>query len=147
MKSLSTIIVAIAAIFVSTTPVFGQDRIIPSGKLPDAAQSFIKEYFPENAVSYVKKEAELKKTTYEVTLQDGTEIEFNGKGEWDKVDCKRTGVPAPLVPATIAEYVQANFLGQIIVKIDKERNGYEIELGNDLDLKFDKNGNLREIDD
>ena len=33
------------------------------------------------------------------------------------------------------------------VKIDKERYGYEIELGNDLELKFDKNGKLLNIDD
>ncbi len=147
MKSLLRIFVALAAMLASSTLVSCKDVIITPDKLPAAAQSFIKEYFPETAISYAKKDAELSKTTYEVTLQDGTEIDFNSKGEWDKVDCKRAAVPAALVPAFIVEYVQTSFLGQIIVKIDKERYGYEIELGNDLELKFDKNGNLLNIDD
>ena len=138
---------ALAAMLASSTLVSCKDIIISPDKLPVAAQSFIKEYFPETAISYAKKDADLTKTTYEVTLQDGTEIDFNSKGEWDKVDCKRAAVPAALVPAFIAEYVQTSFPGQIIVKIDKERYGYEIELGNDLELKFDKNGKLLNIDD
>ncbi len=47
----------------------------------------------------------------------------------------------------IAAYVQTNFPGPVIVKIDKELFGYEIELLNDLELKFDKNGRLVNIDD
>ena len=147
MKSLLKIFVAFTALLASSTLVSCKDVIITPDKLPAAAQSFIKEYFPETAVSYAKKDTELRKTSYEVTLQDGTEIDFNSKGEWDKVDCKRAEVPASLVPEAIAEYVRASFPGQIIVKIDKERYGYEIELGNDLELKFDKNGNLKGIDD
>ncbi len=147
MKSLLRIFVALAAMLASSTLVSCKDIIISPDKLPVAAQSFIKEYYPETAISYAKKDADLTKTTYEVTLQDGTEIDFNSKGEWDKVDCKRAAVPAALVPAFIAEYVQTSFPGQIIVKIDKERYGYEIELGNDLELKFDKNGKLLNIDD
>ena len=139
--------VAIAAIVVSAPLASCKDTIISPDQLPAAAQAFIKEHFPESTISFAKKDAELSGTTYEVTLQDGTEIDFNSKGEWDKVDCKRAAVPAALIPAFIAEYVQTSFPGQIIVKIDKERYGYEIELGNDLELKFDKNGNLLNIDD
>ena len=138
---------ALAAMLASSTLVSCTDLIISPDTLPAAATSVIQEYLPETAISYAKKDADLTKTTYEVTLQDGTEIDFNSKGEWDKVDCKRAAVPAALVPAFIADYVQTSFPGQIIVKIDKERYGYEIELGNDLELKFDKNGKLLNIDD
>ena len=147
MKTLSKLFVAIAALVVSLATLPCEGKIITSDKLPETALSFIKEYFPESTISFAKKDAELSGTTYEVTLQDGTEIDFNGKGEWKKVDCKRTAVPGKLVPEVIAEYVQANFPGQLIVKIDKDRLGYEIELGNDLELKFDKNGKLKKIDD
>lgn len=147
MKTVSRLFVAIVALCASTTFVSCKDKIITPDKLPVAAQNFIKEYFPENAVSYAKKDVEISGTTYEVRLQDGTEIDFKGKGEWDKVDCKRLAVPGALVPSIIANYVQTTFPGQIIVKIDKEIYGYEIELGNDLELRFDKNGKLRNIDD
>jgi len=147
MKTTSNILVTLSALLLSVSIASCNDSIISDSKLPGAAKSFLAQYFPESAVSYVKKDTELTGTTYEVFLQDGTEIDFNSKGEWDNVDCKRTAVPSVLVPAPIAEYVQTNFPGQIIVKIDKEFYGYEIELGSGLELKFDKNGNLIIVDD
>jgi uncharacterized protein YuzE len=147
MKSLLNIVVAFAVLFIAAPLVSCQDKIITVKELPTVAQTFISEYFPDVAVSFAKKDRELMKTTYEVTLQDGTEIDFNSKGEWDKVECKRAAVPSELVPANIAEYVETSFPGQVIVKIDKEPYGIEIELGNDLELKFDKNGKLINIDD
>ncbi len=128
MRLFTKLFAAIAALFASASFVSCQDVIITADKLPAAAQTFIKEYFPGSDISYAKKDKELTKTTYEVVLQDGTEIDFDSKGQWDKVDCKR-------------------FPGQAIVKIDKELFGYEIELLNDLELKFDKNGRLVNIDD
>lgn len=147
MKTLTKIIVALAALFTSATFVSCKNVIITVDKLPSAAQSFIKEHFPGSTVSYVKKDSEFAKSTYEVVFQDGTEVEFDAKGQWDNVDCRKAAVPAALVPAAIAEYVQNNFPGQVIVKIDKERYGFEIELLNDLELKFDKNGKMIRVDD
>lgn len=147
MRSLTKIIAVLAALFASASFVSCKDVIITPDKLPAAIQSFMNEYFPGSTISYAKKDRELTKTTYEVVLQDGSEIDFDGKGQWDKVDCKRMAVPAALVPAAIAPYVEANFPGQTIVKIDKERYGYEIELFSDLELKFDKSGRLITVDD
>lgn len=124
-----------------------KDFIITADQLPDTARSFVDEYYPETSISFVKKDRDLTKTTYEVVLQDGTEIDFNKSGEWDNIDCKRNAVPAALVPVAITEYVQSNFPGQMIVKIDRESYGHEIELSGDLELKFDKNGKLLHIDD
>ena len=91
--------------------------------------------------------AEIDDGKYEVHLNDGTEINFDRKGNWDKVDCKLKAVPAHLIPATIASNVETQFSGTVITKIDKERYGYEIELSNGLDLKFNRQGMLSEIDD
>jgi len=43
--------------------------------------------------------------------------------------------------------VKANFPDSQIVKIDKERGGYDIELSNDLDLRFNAKGKVLGIDD
>ena len=147
MRTFTKLFAAMVALFASVSFVSCKDVIITADKLPAAAQTFIKEYFPGSDISYAKKDKELTKTTYEVVLQDGTEIDFDSKGQWDKIDCKRATVPAKLIPDAIATYVQTNFPGQAIVKIDKELFGYEIELLNDLELKFDKNGRLVNIDD
>lgn len=123
------------------------DRIVPVGQLPEAAKTFLEQYFPGIAISYIKKDSDLLKTTYEVRLDSGAEIDFDSKGEWDKVDCKRQSVPAALVPAAINTYIDSNFPGQFVVKIDKELFGYEVELANDLELKFTKDGRLVGVDD
>ena len=146
MKTNKSILMTIVIALTSLTLISCSDRIIPSEKLPAAAQSFLKEYFPDSPISYVKKEADLT-PTYEVVLQNGTEIEFNKKGQWDNIDCKRLAVPAALIPAAISEYVNANFPDQSIVKIDRETYGHEIEMANGLELKFDKKGKLLHIDD
>ena len=147
MKNIARLIVAISVFLASASFISCEDAIITAEKLPAAARAFIEEYFPESAVSYVKKDKELTKTIFEVVLQDGTEMEFDGKGQWDNVDCKNRAVPAALIPTAITEYVNTNFPGQVIVKIDKEFHGYEIELSSDLDLKFDKDGKLIKVDD
>ena len=72
----------------------------------------------------------------------------NKKGAWTKVDCQgMTAVPAAIVPAAMQQYVNANFPGCVITKIDKERYGYEIELSNDVDLKFNNQGQIIGFDD
>ena len=147
MKNFLKVAVALAATFAVLCFSSCSDRIVPTGQLPAHALSFIEEFFPGNEISYVKAERELFHITYDVRLTDGTTIEFNDKGEWDNVDCQYRSVPSALVPESIADYVQNQFPGQPIVKIDKEPFGYEIELANDLELTFDKNGRLRHIDD
>lgn len=123
------------------------DRPIPPEQLPDAAKTFIQQTFPQASIAYAEIEQSFAKTKYEARLNDGTKVEFNGSGVWDKVDCQYRAVPAQLIPEVIAKYVQATYAGALITKIDKELYGYEIELNNGLDLKFSSAGQLLEIDD
>ena len=145
MKKIILTLVALAAVLIPAMA--DNDRPIPPEQLPEAAKSFIKQTFPEQAIAYAEMETGIAKTKYEVRLNDGTEIDFNGKGEWDKVDCKYKSVPLVLVPEVIARYVETNYPASLIIKIDKELYGWEIELSNDLELKFAANGSLLAIDD
>ena len=129
------------------TTLLADDRRISPDNLPAAAKTFIQQHFPERTIAYAEKDGSFTRITYEVHLSDGTEIEFKSNGEWDKVDCKFAPVPAALVPASIAEYVETTFPGTNIVKIDKERYGWDVELGNDLELKFSQAGKLLYFDD
>lgn len=135
-------LVALMCMIMSATS-FASDRVITANQLPATAQTFINQTFPGATIMY----AEIDDGKYEVHLNDGTEINFDRKGNWDKVDCKLKAVPAHLIPATIASNVETQFSGTVITKIDKERYGYEIELSNGLDLKFNRQGMLSEIDD
>lgn len=51
------------------------------------------------------------------------------------------------MPEAIQKYVKVNFPDCIINKIDKERYGYDIELSNEIDLKFSYHGALIGMDD
>lgn len=137
-------LLSVAAVCLLFTAVScAHDRIIPVTQLPAQAQTFIKTYFADKTVAYAKQDG----AKYEVKFNDGAEVEFDRKGNWDNVDCKFTAVPDAIVPEQIKNYVAANHPGALITKIDKERYGYEIELSNSLELKFDRNFNLFDIDD
>lgn len=146
MKQMKNLFMALVCLMMSTACVAG-DRVIPVEQLPAAAKAFIQKNFPGRTISYAKIDRDGLKTIYEARLDDGTEVDFDKKGNWDKVDCEKKAVPASLIPAGIANYVKANFPGTFVETIDKERNGYEVELSNKLDLRFDKKGNFKRIDD
>ena len=147
MKKSSIFLTALICMMMQSLSTFADDRIIPNEQLPAAAKTFVKNTFPGQGVAYAKMDRDFGKTTYEVRLSNGTEVEFDAKGTWDKVDCNYTAVPSQLIPAPIANYVKTHYRGAAIVKIDKERYGYDVELSNDLELKFNGKGQLIGIDD
>lgn len=115
--------------------------------LPQPITDFLQQQFPGATVAYVETDNEHGGLEYDVTLNDGTEVDFDPANQWEQVDCKVKAVPAALVPPAIASYVKANYQGLPITKIDRKRYGYEIELSNGLDLNFNPNGQFTGIDD
>ena len=123
------------------------DRIVPYENLPAKAQEFVKKYFPSEKVSYVKEEADFMELSYEVVFAQGTKVEFTGQGEWKEVDCRYSTLNEELVPEQIKAYVKQNFPDTKFVKIEKGYRDYEVKLTNRLELTFDMNFNLVDIDD
>ena len=146
MKNMRFFFLALALTLFSVS-LSARDEIISEQQLPAAAKTFVKQYFKNRTVSLAKKDVDPGSTSYDVVLNSGTKIEFNAKGEWKEVDCAPAAVPAALIPAAIAKYVKANYANLKIVKIEREATGYDIELYNDVDLQFDKQGNFVRIDD
>lgn len=116
--------------------------------LPEAAQATINNNFRAK-VSVVKIEKTMGRVTeYEVTLNDGSEISFDRSGNWDNVEvAKASAVPRGFVPSKVSDYVKSHHSGCRIVGIDKERHGYDVELSNGIDIKFDRDGNFMRYDD
>lgn len=137
----------VAACIAPTVLKADDDMPIPVDQLPAAAKTFVQQFFADKTIVFAEVEMKMTGREYEARLSDGTKITFNADGVWDKVDCKYQAVPAGLVPQVLAAYVQANYPGTMIVKIDKELYGYELEISNGLDLKFSPDGKLLGIDD
>lgn len=122
------------------------DKTISVTEIPNKSQKFLKTHFADSKVAYATKDKELLDVTYDVTFVNGDNVEFDKKGEWKEVDCKKSSVPVAIIPKHIADYVTQNYKGVKILSIDRDKTDYEIELSNKLDLKFDLKFNLVEID-
>ncbi len=112
-----------------------------------AITQFVTQHFPNATVQMVMPDED----DIDVVLNDYTKIEFRLNNEWKKVDCEHsttfTAVPATIVPEQITAYVNTSFPGAIIKKLEKKYRGWEIELNNGLELKFNSNFKVMEIDD
>lgn len=143
-KILSILVMAIVAIqFAFAGDVITQDV----NQLPLNARNFINQHFSKPKISHIKIDSEiLQSKKYEVLLTNRTEIDFDSKGNWLEVDCKKGEVPGSLIPVSVKEYVKTNFPSTIINKIERKGNGLEVELNNDYSLKFNKKGKFVSMD-
>lgn len=141
-------IIAASLLFVSVTSARADhDRPIQFEQLPAAAQQFINTYFSDQKVSFVKEERDFMEVSYEVMFTNSIKIEFAGNGEWKEVKCKYSTLPEGIVPQPIVDYVGTNFPGVSIYAIDRGYRDVEVSLTNGLELTFDSNYTLVDIDD
>lgn len=139
MKKLISLI---AALLIVTMPAVAKDSYSRSvDDLPQAARTFLRNYFPKASIHHIKIEKHtFGGNEYDVILQNGTEIEFDHKGDWEEIDCGSSGVPSGIILKNISKYIQDNYKGKKIVKIEKKAREYEIELNNGVELKFHRDG-------
>ena len=146
MKKILLTLVAIFSMGVFSA-IADNDKIINKSQLPAQAQQFIDTHFAGVDMTYAKEERDIFSRSFEVRLANGAKIEFTSKGEWEEVDCHSNEVPAAIIPQAIKDYVDNNFANEKILVIEKDRNDYEVKLSNRLELKFDKDFNISDIDD
>ncbi len=142
------VLIAIAVLFFGVLTVKADnDRAISKDKLPMTAAKFIADNFANNKISYVKEERDFLEKKFEVVFTDGSKIEFYRNGTWKEIDCRYSEVPAAIVPEQIKNYVKEHYPNEKILQIDQDRHDYEVRLSNRLELTFDKNFNVIDIDD
>lgn len=125
----------------------GRERPITLDKLPVASQTFLKTHFADLTLAYAVEDPQFIGSEYEVTYTDRTEVDFRSDGEWSSVERKYAPVPASIVPAEIAESVAGSFNGQTVRKIERDKFSWEVELSNGLEIKFDRQFQVIDIDD
>lgn len=146
MKKILFLLASLFAVFVFDV-VAENDRIINKNRLPAQAQQFINTYFKGVELNYAKVEKEGRRESYEVRLANGSKLEFTDKGTWEEVDCSFGEVPAGIVPESIMKFVETNYPGEKVLKIERDRNDYEVKLSNRLELKFNNDFQIIDIDD
>ena len=124
----------------------GNDKPISVNALPAKAQTLLNNHFNSQKVMLATIESGVVSRSYDVVLQNGTKLEFDKKGNLTEIDCKQGIVPVELIPQAITNYLKDNYAGQSVKKIEINKNEYEVELTNGLDLTFNKHFQLIDID-
>lgn len=103
---------------------------------------FVETHFPQTSIYNCRQTQHY----YKVMLNDHSKLKFNHSLEWVEIDCEHSViygvVPVSIVPEQITNYVTINYADNHIDQIEKEYFGWEIELNNDHDIKFDHNFNV-----
>jgi len=147
MDRWTKVLVAMTAVFVTGT-VAAKDELIAFSQLPEKAQTFVTTHFSKNDVAASMMETEdVFRKEYTVLLHNGTKIEFDGKGKWEKVKVRSGAVPREITPSFILRHIRENFPDAHVKELERSRNRYEVEISNGLELEFDKKGNLLKVDD
>lgn len=123
------------------------DTHISLTALPQTSQQFIDTHFGDLTISRVVKDFDDLSYDYDVYFTNGTKIEFSRNGEWKDIDCHGSKVPDSVVPTKILEYTKSNYPANVIVQLSLDGRYIDVELDNDLDLEFNKDGDFVRIDD
>lgn len=143
-------IVFLAAAIAGIGVLSGCDEVkIKEKRLPETARTFIQKNFPHTNILGAEKEREDGVKQYNVRLADGTEIEFDARGNWKSIECEFSILPEAALLPTISGYITENYPGSKAYKIDKKYGGYEVEItapsgsprpGSDIELIFNAFG-------
>lgn len=144
MKQFITLTICLFAFF-STTKA-DEDHPIQVNELPKKAQEFIKQYFSKNSISFAKIEKDFWDKNYDVVFVNGDKIEFDKNGTWENIDCKYSEVPTTIIPKPIINYLTQHYPNAKVIQIERNKHGYEIELNNKIEIKFNLNFQVTEID-
>ena len=117
-----------------------KDSMITYSDLPQNARVFIDSYFPLLDVVYAEKKKDGKSTIYEVVLDKGVILQFNGSGNWFYIDCQTSELPTGILPTNISEYINEHYSGYIICKVDIRYGRYDVTTTTGLILIFSAEG-------
>lgn len=137
---------SLMAMLMLNVTAMADDTPITMDKMPKKAQQFIRKHFGGRTVAIVTMDKDFMDRSYEVVFTNGDKVEFDKRGEWTNIDCEEGVVPENIVPKPILAYVNKNYPSAKVKDIDKERDGYEVELTNGWEIDFNKNFKVVELD-
>ncbi len=142
------ILLAIIAIFGMAFGSYSRDTYSRDASiLPKAAQTILTDNFKAK-VSVIKIDKDFGRVSeYEVVLTDGSEVKFDNNGNWKDVEvAKNHTVPSFFIPKDVSEYIKINHSGEKLVEIENTHGGFELDIANGFELKFNNQGQFVKYD-
>jgi len=141
-----TILMLLSVIF-CVSVANADDKPITLDRLPKASKSFIDTYFPNVGVVLATIDDDFIRPEYNIVLENGVMIQFENNGSLDKIEAVKGQIPSEIIPVQIRTYVKAHYPAAVIQEYEVGRKTYEVKLSNRMELKFNSNFNIIEIDD
>jgi hypothetical protein len=86
-KNILAAIIGVAIVLLAiTVELLDKEYVISADSLPLAAKSYVQHNFPDGTIAYAKLKNDLYKTSYEVKLNNGFELEFDNTGSLTDFD-------------------------------------------------------------
>lgn len=134
MKTMTTVLTSLLSFVLSLSACVESGVPIQFERLPESARSMLNKNFPGAVPLVIKAEG----NEYEVVFTSGESVEFDRKGNWKEVNCPNNSVPADIVPAEILNKINDIYPGVLVIKIERDRHGYDIRLNNTVELEFNR---------
>ena len=135
-----------ATIMLGVVACSAEEKPIAFEQLPQNAKTFITENFSNFKFLSAVVDRDDAGKDHKVFFADGSQIEFDRKGNWKDIECKASEVPAGAIPAQITSFISENYAGRKVLEISRDRHDYEVKLNDRLELKFDRNFNFLGFD-
>lgn len=124
-----------------TCGVSAQSKRILKRDLPENAIELLDRFYI-NKLMVCKKYGKFRDVEYQVTLETGTKIEFDRKGNFKSINCGNNDfVPWPLIPYEILNFLIEQFGSYGIIEYNIDERGtrfeeHEIELANGQEISI-----------
>ena len=118
------------------------DRVITYQQLPQAAQTFLKKNFAKKVPLVVTADWD----DFTIVYESGERVEFDRNGNWKDIECRASKVPVDLIPGQITAYLNKNYPGKSVVKLERRRMGYEVRINNGMEIEFNRNFQVIDVD-
>ena len=141
------VIIAVSLVMFSLTQLRADDRPIKFSQLPEAAQSFINKYYQNDNVSFATVDDDMIAPDYQVALVSGVMLQFHHNGKLEKIESRTTAIPKGIIPVQIIEAIKELYPEAIDNAYEVDWNSHEVKLSNRMELKFNNNYRIIELDD
>jgi hypothetical protein len=121
---------------VSANVCLAKDKVVKTENLPVAVQQFVKNNFPKTRIVSATQESD--DLDYNLSLSNGTKLEFDKTNKWSEIINGKGLIPSSLIPAGVKNYVRLHYPHKAIISIERSSQGYDIDLSSHKHFQLNK---------